>query len=76
MALIVAGRVLQPEFPTRKWGPFCAFMAVGLAHAWITLNVIKGDYELDALWVVLLLSVVMAVIARRALFQHPNSSNS
>ena len=51
-------------------------MAVGLAHAGITLNVIKSNYEPAELWVILLLSVVMAVIARRAFFQHPNSSNS
>ena len=74
-ALIVAGRVLRPEFPKRKWGPFCAFMAGGLAHASITTK-ITGKYEPDALWAVLLLSVVRAVIARQAFFQNPNSSNS
>ena len=51
-------------------------MAVGLAHAGITLNVIKSNYEPDELWVILLLSVVMAVIARRALFSQLDSGAS
>lgn len=68
VALIVAVRVLRLVAPKRQWGPRFTFMALAAAHAWITISVIQGNYELDALWIVLLLSGIMVVIARRAFY--------
>lgn len=68
-ALIVASRVLRLDPPPKRhWGVFCAFMFVGMAHAAITINVIEGTYEPEALWIVLVLSGILVVIARRAFF--------
>lgn len=67
-AFIVAGRVLRVERSKPHWGFFCAFMLVGVAHAYITINVIKGNYEPNALWFTLLLTGMLVVIGRLAFF--------
>ena len=74
-ALIVASRVLRLERPARQWGPFCVFMVVGAAHAYITINVIKGKYEPDALWIALLLTGVLLAFGRLAFFPHRSSGS-
>ena len=74
-ALIVASRVLRLEPPARQWGPFCVFMVVGAAHAYITINVIKGNYDPDALWIVLLLTGVLVVFGRPAFSPHRRSES-
>lgn len=67
-ALIVAARVLRVERSKPHWGFFCAFIPVGAAHAYITINVIKGNYEPNALWITLLLTGLLVVIGRLAFF--------
>ena len=73
VALAVACRVLRPEFPKTPWQR-TSFMAIALVNAYITLSVMRGRYELDALWTVLLPFDLLAAVAWWAFFTHRRAS--
>lgn len=68
-AFVVAACVLRVERSKPHWGLFWAFIPVGAAHGYIEINVIKGNYEPNALWITLLLGVLV-VIGRLAFFSN------
>lgn len=68
VAMIVASCVLRVERSKTHWGVFWAFMPVGAALGYIEINVIKGNYEPNALWFTLLLTGMLVVIGRLAFF--------